>query len=88
MRKKTRVRGRGEAIPTKRSTRLFAAANHLFMESALIRETRESERKGEPRGSREKTPRGEDPTSEFLILRNRPRIPERFHSPGWARAYH
>ena len=40
--------GWGETFPTKRSTRLFAAANHLFMESALIRETRGPERKGEP----------------------------------------
>lgn len=43
---------RGETFPTKRSTRLFAAANHLFMESALIRETRGPERKGEPSAAR------------------------------------
>lgn len=51
------------------------SANRLFMESALFW------RHG---GQKE---RERNPSSEFLILRNRRRIPERFHSPE-TQAYH
>lgn len=79
---------------TKRFTRLFAATNNLFMESALkpLRERqkeRTNDRKGETGevaeergegGGRRREERDQNPSSEFLILRNRRRIPERFHS--------
>lgn len=69
-----------ETSLTKRFTRLFAATNNLFMESDLKPLRERQKEKGNLREGKGGKGGERNLSSEFLILRNRRRIPEKFHS--------